>query len=75
LVVGAVLVQFRTMAGMTVARARDRWVDAGRLFPDKFGRKVNPPADRKTWRALLDEAGVRRLRTSTGWMSTADRDG
>lgn len=43
--------------------AGDRWdEEADLVFPNSFGRVVDPSTDRKAWKALLTEAGVDHVR-------------
>ncbi|KQY55302.1 integrase [Aeromicrobium sp. Root495] len=56
------LEQHRAVQTSERRRAGERWVDEGWLFASEIGEALSLNTDYVAWRALLKEAGVRRVR-------------
>lgn len=56
------LEQHRVAQASERHRAGERWVDGGWLFASEIGEALSLNTDYVAWRALLKEAGVRRVR-------------
>ena len=56
------LEQHRVAQASERHRAGERWVDGGWLFASEIGEALSLNTDYVVWRALLKEAGVRRVR-------------